>query len=180
MQVDLLKHAVLRAAAWPIETATDFRAADLARAASALLETERHVLARREATVSQLYGALTRFDAQTRAYLLSVKRHIYCEASELPKPTADVAARLAKDHAVARLMEEETAARRSLAEQSDEFDRMYATELERQRRLLRTRTAEGASCAMLPVRWWRSLTICFGDAGPARKERQLERTVFAI
>jgi hypothetical protein len=182
MQIDLLKHAVLRAAAWPIEAATDFRAADLARAASALFETERNVLARRHATVARLYSALTRFDAQTRAYLLSLKRHVYCETSELPKPTPEVAARLAKDDAVARLIEEETAARRSLAEQSAEFDRMYTTELERQRCLLRTRTAEPRFLKALiianPLVAARWDDVLRGIAGPARKERRLERTVF--
>jgi hypothetical protein len=182
MQVELLKHAMLRAAAWPIETATDFSAPELARAASALLETERRVLARREVTVAELYRSLPRFEAQTRAYLLSVKRHVHCETEELPQPTAEVAARLAEDNAVARLMEEEAAARRSLAEQSAEFDRMYAAELERQRCLLRTRTSEArflkaliVANSLVAARW---ANVLRRIAGPARKERRLERTVF--
>ena len=182
MRIELLKYAVLRAAAWPIETAIDFSAPELARAASALLETERKVVARREATVAELYRALPRFEPQTRAYLLSVKRHVHCETGELPEPTAEVAARIAQDGLVARLIEEEAAARRSLAEQSAEFERMYAAELERQRSLLRIRTSEArflkaliVANSLVAARW---ADVLRGVAGPARKERRLERTVF--
>src|SRR5260370_30610789 len=181
-EIELLKHAVLRAAAWPIETVYDFRAPALARAASALLGGGRSVLARREATVAALHAAVPRFDQVTRAYLLSVKRHVHGQIGELPKPTPWVSAQLSADTALARLIDEEGAARKALAEQSLEFECMYAAELQRQRCVLRTKIADPRFLKALVIanplvaaRWTGAISRI---AGGGQKERRLERTVF--
>src|SRR5205085_1589389 len=72
----VLPFAVLRTAAWPIETAAQFASSELALEATAIEEAERHIEARREAFEAALYEAIpTVVDRAARRHLLAVRRH---------------------------------------------------------------------------------------------------------
>src|SRR5439155_23033036 len=112
---------------------------------------------------------------------LSVKRHVHGQIGELPKPTPWVSAQLSADTALARLIDEEGAARKALAEHSLEFECMYAAELQRQRCVLRTKIADSRflnalilANPLVAARWMSALARIAGG----QKERRLERTVF--
>jgi hypothetical protein len=181
-KIQVLMHAVLRAAAWPIETVLELRSPDLAKAASAVFDAERHVLTRRQATTMALHAAIPQFEGPTRAYLLNLKRQVYNQMAELPQPTPSVFVQLVTSGAVTRLISEEMVARKALAERTLEFERIYSAEFERERCALRARTADLRFLKALVIAnprvaaGWMS-TLRLVTAG-GRKQRRLERTVF--
>src|SRR5205085_4974911 len=74
----VLPYAVLRTAAWPIETVAKFASPALAVEAAAIWEAERHIEARREALEAALYEAIpTVGDRVARRHLLAVRRHAH-------------------------------------------------------------------------------------------------------
>src|SRR5581483_8929223 len=98
MAIHLLEHAVLRAAAWPIETADAFAAPGVAATARALLAAERRVLARRERVAAALHAAVPRAaDRASRAYLLALKRHVHAGSTPFPAPPAGAMLALAPE-----------------------------------------------------------------------------------
>src|SRR5438034_10467051 len=120
---EVLEHALLRSAAWPIEILDAFAAPHLAAAAEAVLDAERRVRERRGATVAALYSAVpTISNPRVRAYFLTMKRRVYNGNEPLPPPSPEVQHRLAEYPEVGRLLVHEDACRRVLDESRSAFD----------------------------------------------------------
>jgi hypothetical protein len=183
MAIHLLQHAVLRAAAWPIETTDAFAAPDLAGAAAALLAAERRILDRRAKVVEALHAAVPTTPArEPRAYLLALKRRVHAGSAPLPAPSPEIETVLAAAPALAALVAEEAAARRALADQRGAFARDYQRVLARQRAALRAAAAEPRFQRALafanPGAFRRWQVAPAGTGATAARTRRAEATVF--
>jgi hypothetical protein len=137
----LFQHAVLRAAAWPIETVRPFEAPELAQAAAATIAAEQRVLATREVMTDALHAAVPAFEQKgTRSFLLAIRRQVFGDTLPLPDPSPAVAADLARDIHVTGVIAEEQARRRHLADTRAAFEQLHDELLEQQRRALRVAT----------------------------------------
>jgi hypothetical protein len=184
----VMPHAVLRAAAWPVETADAFAAPRLMEAASALLDDERRILARRESIIQRLYQAVPRFPARrARAYLLAVKRRVHGGVQPLSSPSPDVEAAIAGDPAVSGLLAEEQGLRAALGQVYEDFRRQFDRELARQLKALRNSTSDDRFRQALLVAnppaaagWDRVLAgdVRKGESTRAKAVRHLETTIF--
>lgn len=175
----LIDHAVLRIAAWPIETVDDFAAADLARRADQLAAAAADVDQRRERFVARIHAAVPGAPGRAaRAWMLAVKRHAFGSLLPLPERPADVNT---IDPFVLDAIRAEDAARRALAERTEAFDAAYAAEMERQRAALRQHagTARFQKALLLSnpevARRWQAAD---GRGLPPARARRLESTVF--
>jgi hypothetical protein len=132
----LLEHAIVRAAAWPIETTDYFAAPGLAASARAVLRSEAQVLEHRTAVLQALEAAMPGApDRRARALLLRIRRGLFAGAG--PVPGLQEAARLLRDvPEVAGLLVEEDALRATLVERLRSFERLHAEEWQRQRQVL--------------------------------------------
>src|SRR4051794_10429994 len=119
MPPGLVPYAVMRAAAWPIETVSGFGAPELRACTHAVLKLERAVLDRRQATLEELHFGVPRTpDRRRRASLLQLKRHVHGSTSPLPAIPDGLDPRLA-----AALHDDQTV-RNKLAERRACFERM--------------------------------------------------------
>src|SRR5258708_33192102 len=138
LRPQLMRHAMLRAAAWPIETVQIFSAPHLAVAARAVIASESIVLQHREATIEALYNLIPAVgNKRTRAHLLALKRRLYTTTLPLPRQSADIESELVKWPKVAMLLKDETRIRMVLAQRRAAFEESYANELARQQVALR-------------------------------------------
>ena len=91
--IEVLDHAVLRCARWPIETVELFAEPDVAELASALLEVERDMATRRDALLPELEDLVPLLaDRQARAWALRTCRRLYATAHaevDLSQPVLD-------------------------------------------------------------------------------------------
>ncbi len=174
----LAPRAVVRSAAWPIETVDSFAAPALAQSAEAVLALESAAVARREEVESTLHAAVpTMAERDARRYVLAVKRHVHAASSPLPAPRAELLTRL--DPEVARVIAAEDEQRRALAAARAEFESAYVRTLDRQLATLHqmTRTdrfQRALLIANLAVgRAWRD-----DRARQPKRQRHLETTIF--
>jgi hypothetical protein len=141
-KVEVVEHAVLRAAAWPIETVDQFAAPGLAEAATAVLAARCRVVAQRDAAVAKLHSAVScQPDREVRRYLLAAKRAIYSGTGVLPQPSQYVQAAIAAHDSLSPLLSVTDRARQELDSRRNVFVRLHAIEMERQRRALRRETS---------------------------------------
>ena len=110
----LLDHALLRVAAWPVETLERFTAPELAEAASQLAAMTAEIERRSASLIDALHETVPAVpDREVRAYLLATKRSIHAGTAVLPLPTAAMSARLeAVAPPLAGALLQETEARR--------------------------------------------------------------------
>jgi hypothetical protein len=178
MLARLAPRAVLRSAAWPIETVDSFAAPDLARSAEDLLARERAVLDRRAELESILHAVVPTIEERAcRRYVLAVKRHVHGETSPLPAAPAHLPRRL--DPEVARLIAAEDAQRRALLDARTDFYMAHRQTLAQQLAALREVTATQAFQRALLIanpavaRAWRE-----SRPRQPKRQRHLETTVF--
>jgi hypothetical protein len=181
--VGLLEHAVLRAAAWPIEAISAFAAPELALAAHAVMRAEHEVARRQGLVVEALHAAVPTIDLpEVRWYVLAVKRHVHAGLLQLPTPSAPVEAGLSRYSHVEELIAEERRVRENLARIRMVFERQHRAELSRQRRALDSCAREGAFRKALLIsggpiadRWEETIRR---PREPRHRQHRLERTLF--
>jgi Lantibiotic dehydratase, N terminus len=93
--IRLLDDALLRCAAWPIETLDAFRAPELAACATAVLKAEGRLYQRREELVARIHSAVALVrERSDRAVLLAIKRRIHSGVEPFDPPPPRLAAAL--------------------------------------------------------------------------------------
>jgi hypothetical protein len=136
---EVLEHAVLRVAAWPIESLEPFAAPALAAAADAIAAQGASAMRRGRALAATLYEAVAgENDIEVRRGLLALRRALYRGAGPLPPVPAGVRADLAAH------LGREAAARQCLEDRRRQFEGALSAELDRQRLALRALTADPA------------------------------------
>ena len=179
----LVDEAVVRVAAWPLETVIPFASPALAEAADQLDDAEAAVLDRREAVVAALHAAVPLLGSRAaRAWLLDVKRRVHNGPEPLPSAPPAVQAELSALPDLSALLADETASRQTLAERAATFAADYATKLAQERQALAQAVAE--------PRFQRALALSAPDVadrwvasgGPIEastaRGRRLEATLF--
>jgi hypothetical protein len=160
-RIEVLEHAILRVAAWPIDTVDRFAAPGLEALARRALAAEAVVAARRDHTLAALEHAVpTIADRRLRAWLLQAKRHVYSGDAPLPACPEKLLAEFAATAPEASMaLADEYQARQELSVLVRSVDREWRAELSRQRDVLRQITLE--------ARFLRALSM----ANPAVAER---------
>jgi hypothetical protein len=137
--LQVLDHATLRVASWPIETVGSFGCPDLAGRAQELLAVESDLRGRRESVRGRLRVERSWLhDRDARAYVARVRRVVAKSLDPLPDPSEHVRAVVAGRDALSELLAEEATLRAELAGRREAFEVAHRQELEREQRELRT------------------------------------------
>lgn len=179
----LSSSAVLRVAAWPIETVHAFSAAALAAAAATVHASERDICERRDMVCAELHRAVPRMpDRRVRAHLLAVMRAVHRGTAPLPAIPDDVARALASEPRLTAVLREEDGLRLLFARQRGAFEQAYDDELARQRHALVELSATPAFQRALfvanPVVARQSRSCPVRTRARPGRERRMEATLF--
>src|SRR5438477_3045516 len=135
----LLDHALVRVAAWPVETLDEFAATALCEAASRVLALTAEIEQRAPALVAVLHECVPRVsDRAARAFLLDAKRRIHAGTTTLLPPLSRVERLLPSE--ILAALRAEADRRQELALARAAFADLYAEEVRRQRECFRRLT----------------------------------------